>query len=197
MSLHADAALAWGEEAAAVEDLLALLRIGDHLESQRFLLAVLSGKQTKDSALSVIEVGLAGERFSPESRKQLADALKIPTGADDLAVTMRLERGLVLEKMGGLLGQKHEGERFLEGFMQPPIRRSARFKLSFCKNLDPMLESATRETWEAYDDVIDEVARKSPPGDLAIGYLVLHGGIFPSFFEHADRIDQLRQRLAE
>lgn len=197
LSLHAEAALVLKEEAAAVEDLLALLRIGDHLQTQRFLLAVLEGKQTKASALSVIEVGLASGRFSPESRKRLADALRIPTGADDLAATMRLERGLVLEKMGGLLGQKQEGERFLEGFMQPPPRRSARFKLTFCKNLDPMLENPTRETWEAYDDVIDEVARKSSPGDLAIGYLVLHGGIFPSFFEHADRIEQIRQRLAE
>lgn len=197
LSLHADAALALGEEAAAVEDLLTLLRIGDHLQSQRLLLAVLEGKQTKDSALSVIEVGLASGRFSPESRKRLADALRIPPGGDDLAATMRLERGLVLEKMGGLLGQKHDGERFMEGFLQPPPRRSARFKLTFCKNLDPMLENPTRETWEAYDDVIDEVARKSSPGDLAIGYLVLHGGIFPSFFEHADRIEQIRQRLAE
>lgn len=197
LSLHAEAALALKEEAAAVEDLLALLRIGDHLQSQRFLLAVSSGKQTKASALSVIEVGLADGRFSPESRRRMADALRIPPGGDDLAATMRLERGLVLERMGALLGQKHDGERFMEGFMQPPPRRSARFKLTFCKNLDPMLENPTRETWEAYDDLIDEVARKSSPGDLAIGYLVLHGGVFPSFFEHADRIEQIRQRLAE
>ena len=197
LSLHAEAALAMNEESVAVEDLLALLRIGDHLQSQRFLLAVLSGKQTYASALSVIEVGLAGGRFSPESRKRLADALRFPPGGDDLAATMRLERGLVLEKMGGLLGQKQEGERFLEGFMQPPPRRSARFKLTFCKNLDPMLESATRDTWEAYDDSIDEAARKSPPGDLAIGSLTLYGGIFPLFFEQADQIERIRQRLAE
>lgn len=197
LSVHAEALLVLKQEAAAVEDLLALLRIGDHLQTQRFLLAVLEGRRTKASALSVIELGLADGRFSPESRMQLADALRIPTGGDELAVTMRLERGLVLEKMGRLLGQKHDGERFMEGFMQPPPRRSARFKLSFCKNLDPMLENPTRETWEAYDDVIDKVAGKSPPGDLAIGYLVLHGGIFPSFFEHADRIEQIRQRLAE
>lgn len=197
LSLHAEAALALKQEAAAVENLLALLRIGDHLQSQRFLLAVSSGKQTEASALSIIEVGLADGRFSPESRKRLADAMRIPPVADDLAATMRLERGLVLEKMGRLLGQKHDGERFMEGFMQPPPRRSARFKLTFCKNLDPMLENPTRENWEAYDEVVDGVARKSPPGDLAIGYLVLHGGIFPSFFEHAERIEQIRQRLAQ
>jgi hypothetical protein len=197
LSLHAEAALAMNEESAAVEDLLALLRIGAHLQSQRFLLAVLSGKQASASALSIIEVGLAGGRFSPESQKRLADALRIPTGGDELAATMRLERGLVLEKMGRLLGQKQDGERFLEGFMQPPPRRSARFKLSFCKTLDPMLENATRETWEVYDDAIDEASRKSPPEDLAIGSLTIYGGIFPVFFEHADRIERIRQRLTE
>ena len=81
--------------------------------------------------------------------------------------------------------------------MQHPARRSARFKLSFCKTLDPMLESTTRETWEDYDDVIEKVAREAPPGDLAVGSLLLYGGIFPAFFEHADQIDRIRQRLAE
>lgn len=197
LSLHAEAALVLKEEAAALEDLLALLRIGDHLQTQHFLLAVLEGKRTKASAISVIEVGLADGRFSPESRKRMADALMVPSEGEDVATIMRLERGLVLETMGGLLGRKHDDERFLEGFMQPPPRRSARFKLSFCKTLDPMLESSTRETWGAYDDVIDEVLRKSPGRDLAVGSLLAYSGIFPRFFEHADRIERIRQRLAE
>jgi len=197
LCLHAEAALATNEETAAVENLLAMLRIGDHLQSQRFLLAVLAGKQTRASALSVIEVGLAGGRFSPESRERLAGALRIPNEGRNIAITMKLERGLILEKMGALLDKKQRGERFLEGYMQPPARRSARFKLTFCQALDPMLENPTREKWEAYDDVVDEVARKSSPGDLAIGSLLLYCGIFPLFFEHADGIDRIRQRLAE
>jgi hypothetical protein len=99
--------------------------------------------------------------------------------------------------MGAILGEKHDDEKLLEGFMQPPPRRSARFKLSICKTLDPMLESATRETWVAYDDVINELLRKSPGRDLAVGSLLVYGGIFPTFFEHADRIERIRQRLAE
>jgi hypothetical protein len=197
LSLHADAALAMNEEAAAVENLLALLHIGDHLKAQRFLLVVMAGMQSRSSALSVIEVGLAGGRFSPESRERLARALRIPNEGQNLAITMKLERGLILETMGALLDKKQRGERFLEGFMQPPARRSARFKLTFCQALDPMLENPTREKWEAYDDVIDEVARKSSPDDLAFGFLLPYRGIFPAYFEHNDRIDQIRQRLAE
>ena len=198
LSIHAEAALATNRETIAVEDTEALLRMGDHLQTQHFLLAVLAGKRIKASALSLIEVGLARERFSPASRLRLRSALVLPPTAEDAATTMRLERGMVLEKTGKLLERRVTGERFLEGFLQPPARRAARFNYSFCKVLDGVLQKPpTRVTWEAFDSLVEEAAKDLPSSELAVGSVSVYRGIFPLFFEHADRIERIRQQLAE
>ena len=198
LSIHAEAALAMDQEAIAVEDIEALLRMGDHLQSQHFLVAVLSGKRAKASALSLIEVGLAHERFSPASRLRLRSALVLPPTAEEAATTMRLERGMVLEKTGKLLGRRATSERFLEGFLQPPARRVARFNYSFCKVLDGVLQKPpTRVTWEAFDSLVEEAAKDLSSSELAVGSVSVYRGIFPLFFSHADRIERIRQQLAE
>jgi hypothetical protein len=198
LSIHAEAALAMDQEAIAVEDIETLLRMGDHLQTQHFLLAMLAGKRAKASALSLIEVGLASERFSPASRLRLRSALVVPPTAEDAVTTMRLERGMVLEKTGKLLGRRATSERFLEGFLQPPARRAARFRYSFCKVLDGVLQKPpTRVTWEAFDSLVEEAAKDLPSRELAVGSVSIYRGIFPLFFEHADRIERIRQQLAE
>ena len=200
ISIQAEAALALNHEAIAVDGIEALLRMGDHLQSQHFLSSVLGGMRIRSSALSLIETGLARGRFSPASRLRLRSSLGNPPAGEDVATIMRLERGMVLKKMGGALERPGTGERSLEGFMQPPARRAARFKYSFCKTLDAVLEKPpTRVTWEAFDSIIGEAAKDLPPTDtdLAVGSLSLYGYIFPLFFQHADRIEQIRKQLAE
>jgi len=198
ISLHAEAALALNQEAAAVEEIEALLRMGDHLQSQHFLLSVLAGKQVKAGAVSLIEVGLEGKRFSPASRVRLRGSLMIPPAGEDAATIMRLERGMTLEEMGRVLERRVPGELFGEGFMQPPARRSAIFKYSFCKILDSvLLKPQMRSTWEEFDQVVEKAKEDAQPGDLAVGSLLLYGGIFSSSFQHADRIEQVRKQLDE
>lgn len=198
ISLRAEAALALNEEVTAVDAIETLLRIGDHLQSQHFLLSVLTGKRVKASAVSIIEIGLARGSFSSASRLRLRSSLRNPPAGEDIATIVRLQRGMILEEMGKLLEQRAPGERFGEGFMQPPARRTASFKYTFCKTLDSvLLKPATRETWESFDQILGGAVDHLPPGDLAAGSLLLYRDIFPSFFQHADRIEGIRKKLAE
>lgn len=198
ISLHAEAALALNEEAIAVDDIEALLHIGDNLQSQHFLVSVLAGKQVKASAASLIEIGLVRGGFSCSSRLRLRSSLLNPPTGENIATIMRLERGMTLEEMCKVLEQQVPGERFGEGFMQPPERRTAYFKYTFCKTLDlVLLKPATRETWERFDQTLKEAVDDLPPGDLTAGSLLLYGDIFPSFFQQADRLEDIRKKLAE
>ncbi|WP_264512931.1 hypothetical protein [Luteolibacter rhizosphaerae] len=198
ISLRAEAALALNEEATAMDSIETLLQIGDHLQSQHFLLSVLVGKRVKAAAVSLIEIGLARGSFSSASRLRLRSSLLNPPAGEDIGTIVRLERGMILEQMGKLLEQRAPGERFGEGFMQPPARRTAYSKYTFCKGLDSvLLKPATRETWESFDQILEEAVNDLPPGDLTAGWLLLFETIYPPFYQHADRVEDIRKKLAE
>jgi hypothetical protein len=200
LSLRAEAALLGNDEGTAVEDLEALLRIGDHLRSQHFLVANLLGHRLKASAVSIVEIGLSRRSFSPDAKRRLKRALRTPAIPEEASRMMRLERGIVLEEMGKALGRPESmgGAGFRERFVDPPPRQAARFKLSFCRTLDLVLEKPeTRSTWEAFDDIVTTAARDGISTELSRGSIGIYGGIFPMLFQHADRVDGVCDRLGD
>lgn len=140
LSLHAAAALSAGDEATAVADLEALLRLGNHFRCQNFLLAEVVGAGLEGSALPVIEAGAVKSAFSPASNQRLRAARRSRKIEEELAACWRGERGVFLQTLESLAqmdGRTDAGP--LVAFLHPPKRFLATNRLAFCEILDPAL----------------------------------------------------------
>lgn len=137
---RAAGALYSGEEATAVADLEALLRLGAHLRGQHFLLSQLTGAHMEIRALRVIETGARTKAFSPESRQRLRAARRSRNLEEEIASTLRVERGLCLKHLESFPKRPPRGlrERLSSNFYKPEQLVAAN-SLFLCEKLDRAL----------------------------------------------------------
>lgn len=201
LALHADAALASGDGAAATVDLEAMLRLGQHLRGTNFMLATVIGAGFEARALPLVEAGLRRNLFGEEEKRRLLAAIRSRPLPEELAAVMRVERGMFLATLERLpLERPPAGfkERWAN-WLNPPERLVATNSLYFCQILDaPLGSPGLRADWE---DVHQRVSARNPqdatPGtELARAALVL-GNVAAGLFVQEDAINHLRQRLAE
>lgn len=201
LAVHAEAAIVSGDAPAATADLEAMLRLGNHLRGQNFLLATLIGMAFETRARPIIELGLTRQVFQAGDRGRLLAAMRTRPVHDELAAVMRVERGMFLAsledqfKKAATTGTKAK----LEAWWNPPGRTIATNSFHFCKLLEPTLANpGARTSWEDFDRMIRRMAKEEPTPANAIAktmYVLI--GEFGPYFAQEDQLDLLRQRLAE
>lgn len=182
LSLHAAAALSAGDEATAVADLEALLRLGSHFRSQNFLLPQIVGTGLEASALPVIETGAVKNAFSPASKLRLRAARRSRKIEDELAATWRVERGMFLQTLGQIVQKSTRSDsRPLTAFLRPPERLLATNSLAYCEMLDPALNTTPAIAgWQDLDRRISLIPKKDgrdDPDQIAHATFILAGNI--------------------
>lgn len=134
---RAAGALYSGDEATAVDDLQALLRLGAHLRSQNILLPHLLGSAMESRALGVIETGARKKAFSPESKYRLRTARRTRELGEEIALTLLVERGLHLKHFESFFERPRRslGEKLSTVFTSPEHVVAAN-SLFLCEKLD-------------------------------------------------------------
>lgn len=200
LGLHAAAALAAGDEATAVADLEALLRLGSHFRSQNFLLPQIVGIGIEASALPVIETGAVKNAFSPASKQRLRAARRSRKVEDELAATWRVERGMFLQTLGTLVTKgSHSDPRPLTAFLRPPERVVATNSLAYCEMLDPALTTTPAIAgWQDLDRRISMIPKKDErddPAQIAHATFILAGNIVGGLLMQEEDMDRIFKLL--
>ena len=201
LALHADAAMATGDTAAATRDLEAMLRFGRHLRGADFLLATVIGAGFEARAMPIVEAGLQRDLFRQEDKRRLLAALRTRPLPEELAAVMRVERGVFLATLERLIPDRPPTglkERWTN-WLQPPERLVATNSLHFCQMLDaPLATPGARKAWEDFGQRLSALSRRDAPPrtELANAALVV-GNVAAALFIQEDELDRIRQRLAE
>ena len=204
LGLEAEAALATGDLVTATADLEALLRIGNFQRAQNNLLCVIYGAGMESAAVNLIESGLRSRAFSPDDRKRLLAACRARTITDELAKTMRYERGSYLEMLSLLeqSARSNPGSQMtLTGVFSSTEETLARSRLFYCQSVQAVLQGpGGRSDWERLAATFEkEISLKSKSkGDpLAIPVLYSTTSVIPPMMEIETRFDSMRKHLAE
>jgi len=201
LALHADAAMASGDGAAATIDLEAMLRLGQHLRGANFLLAAVIGAGFEARALPLVEAGLRRNLFREEEKRRLLAAIRTRPLPEEMAAVMRVERGMFLATLERLNPDRPPAgfkERWAN-WLHPPERLVATHSLHFCQMLDaPLGAPGGRPAWEDFHQRVSAISPQdaTPGTELARAALAL-GNVAASLFVQEDEIEQIRQRLAE
>jgi hypothetical protein len=201
LELHADAAMASGDGAAATIDLEAMLRLGQHLRGADFLLATVIGAGFEARALPLVEAGLQRNLFRGEEKRRLLAAIRTRPLPEEMAAVMRVERGLFLATLERLNPDRPPAglkERWAN-WLHPPERLVATNSLHFCQMLDaPLGSPGGRPAWE---DFHQRVCAPSPqdatPGTALASAALALGNVAAGLFAQEDELDRIRQQLAE
>lgn len=197
LALHADAAMASGDAAAATRDLETMLRFGRHLRGADFLMATVIGAGFEARARPLIEAGLQRDLFREEDKRRLLAALRTRPLPEELAAVMRVERGVFLATLERLIpdrpptGLKQRWTHWLH----PPERLVATNSLHFCQMLDaPLADPNDSAAWKDFEQRLSTRSpRETPPGtELAYAALVA-GNVAASLFAQEDELDPIRQ----
>jgi hypothetical protein len=200
LGLHAAAALSAGDEASAVADLEALLRLGSHFRGQNFLLPQIVGAGQESSALPVIETGALKNAFSPASKQRLRAARRSRKIEDELAASWRLERGMFLQTLESVVRRStHSDSRPLIAFFRPPERLLAANSLAYCEMLDPALAPPLSvAAWQDFDGRITRIHKKKKsddPVEIAHATFILGGNIVSGLLVQEEDIDRIFKLL--
>ncbi len=201
LAVHAEAAMVSGDAPTATADLEAMLRLGNHLRGQNFLLATLIGMAFETRARPIVELGLTREVFQVGDRQRLLAAMRARPVQDEMAAVMRVERGMFLASLEDQFENAPPAgfDAKFEAWLNPPGRRIATNSFHFCKLLEPTLaNSNSRASWEDFDQAIRRMSKEeaTPANGIAKTIYVLIGEFGP-YFEQEEKLDVLRQRLAE
>jgi len=200
LGLHAAAALSAGDEAAAVADLEALLRLGSHFRSQNFLLPQVVGAALEGSALPVIEAGAARNSFSPASKQRLRTARRTRKIEDELAACWRGERGVFLQTLESIVKMEgRTGSAPFAGFFYPPKRYQAVNSLAFCEILDPALAApVSLAGWQDFERRVALIFNEKgndDPAQITHGTLMMGGGVVGGMLVQEEDMDRIFKLL--
>ncbi len=164
--VHADAALAAGDEGSAVADLEALLRLGDHFRGQNFLLSQVLGATMEARAMEMIQIGASGRGFSPESRQRLHAARRRRKIEEEIAATLRVERGIFLKGSENFPSRPPHSLRMrLSTLFYRPECVVAANNLFLCETLDPALSpSLSVSGWHDFKRRVNMIRWTAIPG---------------------------------
>ena len=197
LALRAEAALIANDVPTAVADLEALLRMGNHLRSQNLVLLSMHGSTCETDASKVIQLALKSGQLSAETKRQLSDAIRTRSLTEELSKAFRVDRGLNLSCMEGII-QASAPSPNRQSWRFQPQRLVASNSLFFCQRMDQVLEKdADRADWEAFERSTLKVKGTDLSTGIAAILLLGTANAIPELFLREEEIDLLRQRLAE
>jgi len=204
LELEAEAALATGDVATAVADLEALLRIGSLQRAQNNFLSLIIGAGMESVAVPLIEAGLRSNAFSLEDRARLLASCRARAITDELARTMRCERGLYLEMISDLeqsVRSKPGPNKAVIGVFTSTEEALARSRLSYCQSIQTVLDNPRKRTeWEQLAASFGReilLKSKSKGDPLAVPALYTTTSVIPQLLENEDRFVSMRKHLAQ
>ena len=197
LGVHADAALAAGDEATAVADLEALLRLGAHFRGQHFLLSLVIGAGIEARALAVIEAGATKKAFSPASKQRLRAARRSGKVEEEIASTLRVERGMYLKTVAQFVTKA--GRQNQDVLPYKPERLVATNSLFFCEMLDSaLLPAPSVAGWRDFDQRIATLRAPAKSGNLtaiATATLLATGGVASGMVVQEEEFDRVYKLL--
>jgi hypothetical protein len=197
LALRAEAALIANDAPTAVADLEALLRVGNHLRSHNLVLLSMHGSTCETDASKVIQLALKSGQLSSEAKRRLSDAIRTRSLTEELTKAFRVDRGLNLRCMEGIIRASAPNPH-RRSWRYQPERLVASNSLSFCQRMDQVLEKdANRADWEAFEKSTWKVTGTDLSTGIAAILLLGTANAIPELFLREDEIEQLRQRLAE
>lgn len=201
LGVHADAALAAGDEASAVADLETMLRLRDHLRGQNFFLLQVVGVAMEAKACNVIEAAAKRKPFSPEAKQSLRAARRSRKLEDEFASTWRVERGVYLKTLDEYVAKTPRTglRQNIMAFFYQPDRMVATNSLFLCEMLDPALIPAPSAAgWQDFAqrvELLRNTGVAGGPDALARATLAMTGGLVGSFYFQEEEIDRVFKLL--
>jgi hypothetical protein len=201
IAAHASAALATGDQDAAIADIGELARIGRRVEKHRLLYHEIVGTLMEEQALWIVKEGLERDQWTPESKQALLKVLPPHVSLpDDIVETLKGERRIFLAGIDAGVTRESSSTGF-EGwwrkFQFSPQRLAALNKRVLCEKLQPLLSgTATISDWDDLEKGKAKVDGENDAG-LANGTLGGMARVVVGLMQAEEKADAVRGTLAK